>query len=248
MKITFLGTSHGVPAADRHFSCAMVEVGQNVYIFDCGAPVVEGILKSGHSMDDLKAVFITHVHSDHTGGLFSLADLCSWYFKTTNVNFYIPEQRLWDGVMAYHYGTGDAPFDMDRLHPIVFDENFVYDDGSLRVTVVPTKHLLHVNHPSYAFVIEGDGKRVLITGDMSQWLQHNDFPAITFEKHFDIVITELAHFDIEHMSDFLPKVLCDRMMFWHVHKVEVKFPKIYALKGKLPYDVLTVEDGEVYEV
>ena len=69
-----------------------------------------------------------------------------------------------------------------------------------------------------------------------------------FEKHFDIVITELAHFDIEEMTPFLDKVLCDRMMFWHVHKVEVKFPKIYALKGTLPYDVLTVEDGEVYEV
>lgn len=247
MKLTFLGTSHGVPAADRHCACAMLEVGENVYIFDAGAPVVEGILKSGHEMDDLKAVFITHVHSDHTGNLFALANLCSWYFKTTNVNFYIPEQRLWDGVMAYHVGTSDSPFASDRLRPIVFDKDFVYDDGVLRVTPVPTHHLFEVNHPAWGFIIEGDGKRILITGDMSQGLKYNDFPAVTFEEHFDIVITELAHFDIEQMP-FLDKILCDKLMFWHVNKIDTKFPKIRALNGTLPYPTYIVEDGESYEV
>lgn len=29
MKITFIGTSHGVPAADRFCSCAMIEVGES---------------------------------------------------------------------------------------------------------------------------------------------------------------------------------------------------------------------------
>lgn len=247
MKITFLGTSHGVPAADRHCSCAMIEVGENVYIFDAGAPVVEGILKSGHAMDDLKAVFITHVHSDHTGNLFSLANLCSWFFRTTNVNFYIPEQRLWDGLLAYNKGTSDAPFASERLHDIVFDEDFVYDDGVLRVTPIPTKHLFKMNHPAYGFVIEGDGKRVLITGDMSQGLDYDDFPTVTFEEHFDIVVSELAHFDIEQMP-FLDKILCDKLIFWHINKTDTKFPKIRALQGTLPYDVLIVDDEDVLEV
>ena len=247
MKLTFLGTSHGVPAPDRHCSSAMLEVGQNVYVFDCGAPVVEGVLASGHSMNDLKAVFITHVHSDHTGCLFSLANLCSWYFRETNVNFFVPERRLWDGLLAYHAGTSDAPLDEERLRAIVFDETLNYDDGTIRVSAIPTKHLFQYNHPAYSFMIEAEGKRLLITGDMSHGLRHDDFPKVCFEKHFDMVMTELAHFDIEQMP-FLDKIQCDNLVFWHVNKCDTKFPKIEALKGTLPYKVLLPSDNDIYEI
>ena len=39
MKITFLGTSHGVPAADRYCSCTMLEVNGAHYFIDAGAPL-----------------------------------------------------------------------------------------------------------------------------------------------------------------------------------------------------------------
>lgn len=41
MKITFLGTGHGVPSPDRHCSATLVEVGGKRYLIDAGAPVVD---------------------------------------------------------------------------------------------------------------------------------------------------------------------------------------------------------------
>ena len=41
MNITFLGTSHGVPSAERYCSCTMIEVGGATYFIDCGAPLTE---------------------------------------------------------------------------------------------------------------------------------------------------------------------------------------------------------------
>ena len=248
MKLTFLGTSHGVPAKDRHCQCVMLEVSGNVYIFDAGAPVVEGILSAEHVMDDLKAVFITHVHSDHTAYLFALVNLCNWYFRTTNVNFYIPEARLWDGLVAYNESTSDLPFDPERLHPIVFSEGVVYDDGVLKVSAIPTKHIEHLGHPAYAFVMEAEGKRILMTGDMSQGLKKDDFPKVAFEKHFDIVIGELAHFDVEQMLENHKNILCDRFLYTHVWPTVTKFPKIRALNGTLPYPVEIVNDGDAFEL
>ena len=44
MKITFLGTSHGIPEADRVLSSAMIEVGDNIYLVDAGAPITEKMI------------------------------------------------------------------------------------------------------------------------------------------------------------------------------------------------------------
>ena len=81
MKITFIGTSHGVPAADRYCSCTMIESGNSVYFIDGGAPMIDELLRHGRHPDEVRAVFNTHVHGDHTAGIYHFADLVDWYYK-----------------------------------------------------------------------------------------------------------------------------------------------------------------------
>ena len=47
MKITFLGTSHGVPAADRYCSSTMLEINGARYFIDAGAPLIDILLRRG---------------------------------------------------------------------------------------------------------------------------------------------------------------------------------------------------------
>ena len=50
MKLTYLGTSHGVPAADRYTSCYMLEAGENHVVLtyqDPNAPVCNGLRLAG---------------------------------------------------------------------------------------------------------------------------------------------------------------------------------------------------------
>ena len=68
MQITFIGTSHGVPAPDRYCQSIFVETEHNSYIVDAGAPVINWMLANGRDLNKLKAVFITHTHCDHTSG------------------------------------------------------------------------------------------------------------------------------------------------------------------------------------
>ena len=49
MKITFLGSSHGVPEAHRKCSCIMIEVGENIYFVDMGTPTIDELRKRGIS-------------------------------------------------------------------------------------------------------------------------------------------------------------------------------------------------------
>ena len=64
MKITFLGTSAGIPDPDRHCSSTMIEVGERVYIVDAGAPMVDclrtqGLLMERENAERIAAVFAT---------------------------------------------------------------------------------------------------------------------------------------------------------------------------------------------
>ena len=62
MKITFLGTSHGVPAADRYCSSTMIDVNGCLYFIDAGAPLIDLLLRRGADLNQVKAVFTTHLH------------------------------------------------------------------------------------------------------------------------------------------------------------------------------------------
>ena len=98
MKITFLGTSHGVPAADRYCSCTMLEVNGAHYFIDAGAPLIDLLLRRHVDLNSVKTIFTTHFHSDHVDGLVSFAGLCSWYFKTTSPRIYVTEQKGMDAL------------------------------------------------------------------------------------------------------------------------------------------------------
>ena len=50
-----------------------VVVGENFYLVDCGHGVGRRINEAGLSMPNLRAIFLTHLHSDHTVDLGSLA-------------------------------------------------------------------------------------------------------------------------------------------------------------------------------
>lgn len=69
MKFTFLGTSAGVPTKNRNVTGLALSSGRDWCLIDCGEGTQQQLLRTPYSLAALKAVFITHVHGDHTYGL-----------------------------------------------------------------------------------------------------------------------------------------------------------------------------------
>ena len=69
MRITTLGTSHGDHTYCRFNSSTLVDVGGELYLIDAGEPVTALLVRAGISPERLRAVLITHMHSDHVNGL-----------------------------------------------------------------------------------------------------------------------------------------------------------------------------------
>ncbi len=78
MELTLLGT--GCPQCDvRRFGPAnLVRHAGLSLLVDCGSGVTQRLLAAHSSGRDVDAVFLTHLHSDHTVDLFQLI-ISSWH-------------------------------------------------------------------------------------------------------------------------------------------------------------------------
>ena len=70
LKLTLLGTCSGTePMPDIHHCSLVIEVNGVNYWFDAGESCSHTAYTSGLDLMTTKAIFISHPHIDHTGGL-----------------------------------------------------------------------------------------------------------------------------------------------------------------------------------
>ena len=78
VKVTLLGTGTPFPNAERFGSAILVEAGGERLLFDCGRGVVIRLSEAGVPVQGVDALFLTHLHSDHTVGIPDLW-LTGWF-------------------------------------------------------------------------------------------------------------------------------------------------------------------------
>jgi ribonuclease BN (tRNA processing enzyme) len=249
MKIKFWGTAAGLAERGRHCTSMRVQVGGEYYIIDFGAPVEYMMANEGIKPSDIRAGFITHMHSDHVDALPSFAKLYAQFtnfiYAPASVDMFLP-----DGIEALLSWLGALRLSMsERMRFHLMGEGLIYDNGRVRVRAIPTEHLGKGN-PCYAYVFEADGKRVLFSGDITD--DFHDFPR---GEHYDLVICELAHGQIGALKKCLAEADFDRLIFnhmstdpWILEKVQMdriglleKEKDALGFAYELAYDGLEVE-------
>lgn len=189
MRILFIGTSHGRPEPNRRCSSALIEIGERRYFVDMGTQSVEELINRGIPPQSVQGVFITHMHGDHTDGLLSLLRLCSGAYRGADPVICLPgdTERTKAAITEWLACNHETLAPMEFRH---VEAGTVFDDGTLRVVAYRTGHIDF----SYGFLLEGEGRRVYFSGDMSHRGPAADFPQEVLAAPLDLAVCESAHF------------------------------------------------------
>ena len=234
MKLTFLGTSHGVPEPHRRCSCTMIETHGRYYFVDMGTAPIDELVTRGIPVDAVKGVFVTHMHGDHTNGLIPFLDLISWYFKTAEPTIYLPNAQARTAIEGW-LAVNSVTFRDIPILQVAPGE--VFDDGFLKVTAIPTQHI----QGSYSYLVYADVKTVLSTVDLKH--PSVDFPAV--EKKTNLYICEAAHFDPIVYKPIFEAADVERICFNHYVNRNIGSIMTLAADETLPPVVLATDGFEI---
>lgn len=173
-RLVMLGTAGGpTPKAKSAAPAQAIVVGDRIYIVDCGDGVARQLALAGLSITQVRAVFITHQHSDHNAGYGPLL-LLAWASNLmTPVDAYGPPplvemtERL---LQAYRFDIELRMKDEGRpaLAPLVRPHEFttggeIFRDDRVRVTAALNEHV-PIQH-SFAYRFDTGGRSIVFSGD-----------------------------------------------------------------------------------
>ncbi|MCY7323532.1 MAG: ribonuclease Z [Phormidesmis sp. CAN_BIN36] len=139
MQITFLGTSSGVPTRSRNVSGIALRLPQRaeVWLFDCGEGTQHQLLRSDLRVSQIRRIFVTHMHGDHTFGLMGLLASCGLAGNPERIDIYGPPDldEYLKACRRYSQTHFSYPVKVHTVKPGV-----VFEDEEFSVSCAPLKH------------------------------------------------------------------------------------------------------------
>lgn len=160
MEFTFLGTSAGTPTKARNVTALALRHGgpKSWYLIDCGEGTQHQILHTRYSLIQLQAIFITHVHGDHSFGLPGLLASASMAGRTEPLPIIAPTRLRPFIETAMKQTDSNLGFELQFIDSE--SEGFQWQDHAFEVTTAALSHRV----PCRAFIFtERNLDRQLLT-------------------------------------------------------------------------------------
>jgi glyoxylase-like metal-dependent hydrolase (beta-lactamase superfamily II) len=147
---------------------SLVETGPST----CREALLAGVARAGVSPEEVRHVFVTHVHLDHAGGMGAVVDAfpkATFYAHELGVPHMVDPTRLiasarraWGTAASDRLWGAIAPVPVQRIVALRGGERFPIDHGELQVLATPghARHHLAFFDTALRGVFTGDGAGV----------------------------------------------------------------------------------------
>jgi ribonuclease BN (tRNA processing enzyme) len=173
-KLILLGTAGGpTPKPNRAAPASAITVNGSTYVIDCGNGVARQLVLAGIKLSSLKAVFVTHHHSDHNADYGNLLWLAWAADLATRVDTYGPSPltrmtKQFLAMNAFDIRTRMTDEGRPPLAPLISPHDiagngFVMEDANVRVTAAIVAH--PPVKPSLAYRFDCPDRSIVFSGD-----------------------------------------------------------------------------------
>jgi ribonuclease BN (tRNA processing enzyme) len=173
-RLILLGTGGGpTPKINRAAPAQVIVVNGAAYVIDCGNGVARQLVTAGVPLSSLKAIFITHQHSDHNADYGNLIWLSWAATLTTKVDTYGPPPlakmtRLFLEMNDYDIKTRMADEGRPPLANLIAAHEInvpgpVMHDANVKVTSALVDH--GAVKPAFAYRFDCPDRSIVISGD-----------------------------------------------------------------------------------
>ncbi|MFH2067991.1 MAG: MBL fold metallo-hydrolase [Candidatus Omnitrophota bacterium] len=196
IRIKILGSASGIPTKTRFNTSISLVVGGDIYLFDAGEPVSGLLIRNNLDWNKIRAIFISHLHTDHFSGIFQLLQSMQLTLRKNPLYLFMPAKGIESVekfLKLFAIGPEHLPF---KLNLLPVQKGF--KDKNLRISAFPTTHFISTHlSESWGFKIEGKKKKILYSGDIGSFNDLNDHL-----DNLNLLILEFAHFKPEEAFSF----------------------------------------------
>ena len=173
MQVIILGSGSPLPDPGRAGPSTLVRTAAGDLLFDCGRGVLMRAAAASSGAGAFKALFLTHLHSDHITDLNDIFTM-RWVmsFQPNPLVVFGPEgtsalvqatEAMLEPDIGYRLGHHDDLQWRPSATVTEVDRGVVFEDGAVRVTAAPTDHT--PVRPTVGFRIDDGERSVVIAGD-----------------------------------------------------------------------------------
>lgn len=168
------------PYPNRHHCSFAIAHDGGLYWFDAGETCSHTAYTMGLDLRDIRAVFVSHPHMDHVGGLANLfwtvRKLHTRYggMEGKKIDLHMPDTIVWPAIRTLLTQTeGDFAIPFEIAEHRVSDGP-LYSQNGVKVEALHNYHLPALpdgSYRSYSYRIEVGGKVIVFSGDVKNYAE-----------------------------------------------------------------------------
>ena len=222
LRLKILGSCSGTePMPGRHHTSIVLTANDRNYFFDAGESCAHTAYVNGIDMMATRAIFISHIHFDHIGGLMgifrTIHKLCIHYkAKLTDgeVKLFIPNIDVWNHLWEFlktAEGIGKPCFSVSVDKPNL---GRFYQDENVEITAFESHHIppaANRDIQAFSYRIEAEGRTIVFSGDVKDM----DDLVDTVGEGCDVLLCETGHHKVKSVCDFAESHGVKKLVFVH---------------------------------